>query len=917
MPTSSARGLGWGFLLTGAGLWLACAPSPPRTPLQVEYAGCTEVFLPGPVCALGRARQLRLWIDPPPESAIEVRADGRALRIARAEVEGGQQVTFEVPPGAAAIEVRARAPQREAVWSLPVTEPPWPPLNGEAYALWQKGRRAEALRLLEARIPGLPFQEKWPALRLRAQIAVNGGSGQAVAFSEEAVAAERAAGALRSEAYDATALVWIHIQARRFDAARKVLSGLRLPPGAPADAVYYRSFYSGLLAEDSGDARSALAELKKAVSQAKRVGLDAEAWAAEQVLARQLQALGRSREAAARFADLRRSPPPGLSPCDWAEMLANQAWSLLLAREAGESAGDPVPVLQEARRSYETARCPRLEEKLLNLRLNLTLAHLQAGRPAAARAALPEAGDLDRSASPLLRLWSLELEARLDLAEGRPHEALELYERLEELAASALSPDSRWQAAYGQARSYRALGRFDEALAAFRRAESLLDGQSLRIPIQEGRETFAAQREGATNLFLEMLLAHGRAAEAFEVARRSRSRVLRQLARGDRLAHLSAAELTRWNRALGEYRRQRDDLDADIAAHLAEDWKLPADRLSRVRAEREARFRATERALDRAFAVLGEPREPAGLAPPRLGEVVLAYHPLPAGWAAFAADGRTVAVYRFQLPQGVLARPRELGDRLLAPFHSQIERAQRVRVLPYGILREVDFHALPFGGDILLAARPVVYGLDLADLAAPAASPPRPGRRALIVADPLRDLPAAEVEAGEVRAALERQRPAWTAVTLQGTAASAEAVRRGLAGADLLHYAGHGAFSGFGGWESVLPLAGGTRLTLGDLLALDGAPPRVVLSGCETARSGAEAPVEGLSLAHAFLLAGSRSVIAATRPVGDHAAEGLFTDLYRSWGATSDLAVLLQQAELAWRWRDPGADWSSFRLFEP
>jgi CHAT domain-containing protein len=218
---------------------------------------------------------------------------------------------------------------------------------------------------------------------------------------------------------------------------------------------------------------------------------------------------------------------------------------------------------------------------------------------------------------------------------------------------------------------------------------------------------------------------------------------------------------------------------------------------------------------------------------------------------------------------------------------------------------------LPFRGDILLASRPVIYGLDLA---VPTGGQP-PGRRALVVADPLGNLPAAVREADVVTAALRGQ--SWTTDSLRGEKAEEGAVRRALGQVDLLHYAGHGTFSGFGGWESVLPLAGSTRLTLGDVLTLGRAPRWVVLSGCETGQSSADAPVEGLGLAQAFLLAGSRSVIAATRPVGDRAAEGLFAELYQHWGPAPDLAVLLQRAQLALRQRAPGAGWASFRLFEP
>ena len=115
-----------------------------------------------------------------------------------------------------------------------------------------------------------------------------------------------------------------------------------------------------------------------------------------------------------------------------------------------------------------------------------------------------------------------------------------------------------------------------------------------------------------------------------------------------------------------------------------------------------------------------------------------------------------------------------------------------------------------------------------------------------------------------------------------------------------------------------MPLAADTRLTLTDLLALGRVPPWVVLSGCDTGKAGVEAAVEGLNLAHAFLLAGSRAVIAATRPVEDSAAQALFADLYRGWDRVPDLAAQLRLAQLAaWRRQRPARDWESFRAFEP
>jgi CHAT domain-containing protein len=238
-------------------------------------------------------------------------------------------------------------------------------------------------------------------------------------------------------------------------------------------------------------------------------------------------------------------------------------------------------------------------------------------------------------------------------------------------------------------------------------------------------------------------------------------------------------------------------------------------------------------------------------------------------------------------------------------------QAGQIRVLPYGVLRNVDFHALPFAGDVLLATAPVVYGLDLP---APADGA-EPGARALVVADPRGDLPAARREAERVTAALEAHRQ-WTAETLAGPAALAGALRARLGEVDLFHYAGHAVFGGPGGWDSVLPLAGSSDLTLGDILALARAPRWVVLSGCETGRSGAAAPAESLGLAQAFLAAGSASVLAAVRPVADETAAALVEGYYRAWSRATPAAQALRTAQLALRARDPQADWSSFRVVE-
>lgn len=858
----------------------ACSPRPSQR-LRVEYAGCRQVLLPGPACVLDETNPvLRLWVGLPPKVRVEIEADGRTMTRPGTAVSNGQRFRLKIPPHSSSVSLRASTPGGEARWSLSLA--PF--------------RRDEGIELHKQGLTEFNAEKREEAKELLAR----------------AAAAHHAAGSLLAELKAESTVIWIEIQDGQLFKARQAIDRLRLPAKSPAEAVFYRRYYAGMLAQRVGDARSALDDLTAADELASRVGLVLESFQAEELLGRELQALGRSSESVDLFGRLQQTA--GIDDCDRAELLINQGWSLLLAGEAGQHLGDPIPLFKEASGIEERQgpNCNAFKERILGNFLNLALAQLQAGRLSAVPDLLSKSKDLDSDATLADRLWRLDLEARLDLAEGHAENALSRYQRLDDLAARALAPDIRWRAVYGKALCERDLHRPDSALNALREADGLLENESLQVPIQEGRERFLAQREEATGLHLELLLASGRQAEALEVARRTRSRWLRQLARGDRLAHLTPAEQERWAAALDEYRQQRRPADDSTAA----DWALPEDQRRRAEERRAEQYAAAERSLDHAFSLLGQTGErDAALPQPQPGEVTLAYHPVPGGWVGFSQMDRTVTVHRFDLPPAVLQNPGELATRLLVPFHAEIEHARRVRVLPYGPLQSVDFHALPFDGDVLLAGRPVIYGLDLV---APRSAPSQASRRALVVADPLRDLPEAAREGKAVASALRAQQPAWSLDLLQGPSAAVESVKRSLAGSDLFHYAGHGIFAGAAGWGSDLTLAGGTRLTVGDLLALRRVPRWVVLAGCETGRSSAEAPIEGLGLAPAFVLAGSSAVVAATRPVDDRATQAVVVDLYQHWeGAAPDLALLLQRAQLSWRRRDPAADWASFRLLEP
>jgi tetratricopeptide (TPR) repeat protein len=906
-----------------AAVLLSCGPS--ETPsaitvpeLEVEFSGCYVFYMPGPVCALWPRPdpELKLWVRADPAAKVEIRAGGQRLAATGEMVSGGRRFLLSIPRQAKllTVSVLPREGERGPSWSLRLAEPDVPPWMSEFGELVNRGERGEAQRRLQQLRQSAPRKEQGLVLRSLAYLArVSGKADEEERYLRQGWSLDRAERYLSGQVEKALRLVGIYLNQGRFGEARQTLAALALPRQAPADLKWNVTYHRALLSDAVGDYRSALEQFRKAADLAHRVGMLKYRWDTEQVLARLLQDLGRTPEASELFARLRADPHPN-NPCDLGTLLTNAGWSQLLAREAGKGVEDPTPALEKALAEFEEHRCQPAER--LNAHLNLAFAHQQAGRWPEARRILRQARALGAEPNLPDRLWWDDLEARMAIADGHPRRALGLYQELARMAERALSPDGRLRASLGQARAQLALGHRPAAIAALAEADRQIDEQSWRIPAHEGRDTFIAQRE-VTRLYLELLLADGQVQRAFTLARRARSRLLRQLTVTDRLAQLKPEEQRRWDQLMSTYRTLRSNVDRQAA----EDWQLVGDEVQPAREARAAQLAEARNALDRALASLGAPGDPVDteLSPPGSREVILAYHPLREGWVGFAATQRGVDSATFDLPDEALVEPTDhdrLARLLLLPFRQALRAADRVRVLPYGPLRSVDFHALPFEGKPLLAHHAVVYSLDLPVRSSPL--PPSPPM-AVVVSNPQNDLPATRAEAAFVAGAVRAWGSGWSFERLDGSQAQAEAVRTALPTAGLFHYAGHGIFAGFGGWGSELPLADGSRLTLGDVLALRRAPAWVVLSACDAGRSSEQAPAEGIGLANAFLLAGSQAVVAARRRVDDRVARELMRDLYRRWRPERDLARELQRTQLAQRLTDqPASDaWASFRLLVP
>ena len=873
----------------------------PRIPLEVEIGGCREIVRG--TCAVTADGELRLWVRSAVDARIEISHGRRGVPSSTGEdVQGGLRYVFAVEPDDGRVAVRAARGGVERAWSIGLVTYARGDAVQRAADLVADGKLADARALLEA----LETPDGDALGRLARIQTQQGEIDTARTTLRAAIARNLADGRRLGAVTDATALAYsLMVKSRQFSAARAELDRFGDAPEASAEERYYLAYFRGLLGYNSGDDRGTLRQLGLASDQAARMGWDRLQLTAEQMLAVQLQMLGRRAEASAMIAAWEDRLDLLPRECERAMFLNNIGWTRLLALEAGETAEDPLPVLD---RAYAMISAPSAgglcnADEQVNVLLNLALAHLHGGRLDQAALHLERARQVTSTPELPMLLWSLDIEARLALARGDAQAALGLAGQLRELGEATASPDAVWRAVVRKALAYQQLARADDALGAYAEAEQLLDESLFRVPVNEGRETLVAAHAWATQHYVALLLERGRTAEAFSVTRRAGSRALQSLRPAALIGALDGTARQRWDAAMARYLDVRDELTG--LAQLG--WLLPRDELERIEALHARRERELDVLLDDALAALG-PADPAPVATPAAGTLEIAFQRLPDTWVTFAASTADTRAYPGCARESDVT---SLSRCLLQPVMAAAAAADRLRLLVPDELRDVDFHAITVGDEVLLARVPIVYGLDL-----PAATTGEREARALVVGDTLGNLSAAQEELGAVREALDGSGAGWHVTLLSGEDAELERVREALSTADLFHYAGHARQLGARGWDSEIELGRRTALDVSDILTLERAPDFVVLSGCETAATDTAAEAGGIGLAQAFIASGAHTVLATSRPVRDVTALAIVKSFYDAWLAGAPPEVALQRAQLGLRRETVGADWAAFRLIE-
>lgn len=929
----------WGLLLAMLTLQGCRQPADPATALDgpelhVEFTGCKRVRV-GPVCVMPEPDSLRLWIRTEP--GVELRLNGGPLPAEQVWIDGGTRIELQVTRSDEVLYIESRRAGATTSWRMAIDHTPSPPWYEQALAAWRGGDEAEVRALLEPRAASPHPEVSAPALGFLARLDLTADPLLAERRLREAILANRRVGEFSREIRDGSVLAFLLLEGRRFGEMREVLSQLPNPVGH-AQSAFHVAYQRGQHDHRTGDLRNARRELTYCLQLTRHLAMGVLELQATAQLSLTLTSLGLFVEAQDLWRQKRDTLDVGDfldDTCVIAKSHNNQAWALLLAAEAAEglhhrlriAAQSPThtarELLLETLALFKTDCLEMLGEQS-NVRLNLALAELQMGNTAEARHWLDEAASLSDDQRFTGYLWRQDIEARLDLAAGRPQAALERYRTMERQAQKTMAGEARWRALVGRGQVLAQLQRREAALRAFSTADGLLDHELLLVPMHLGREGFLEWRQRATRQHLDLLIQAGKAEEALAVVRRSRSRYLRSLRRFVHLANMPPSQHAHWVRTITEYRASREEVDS-AAAQL---WQLPSDRLDQALGTQLRNLRELSDQLDRLLHQLGSTYSTSTLrekgvevfSERKPGELLLAFHPLSDGWAGIASDDRGVIAIELGLFDPGTAEATHLSKLLLSPFSAQIERAHSLRILAPGALRGIDFHALPFpplttgstlGARTLLDEVAVTYG---ADLPALAAGTRKSQQGILVVGDPTGNLPASRGEALAIAEAWRAEIPREQVQLLLQDQADAMTVRRQLSQSDFFHYAGHAVYDG---WHSYLPLASGGRLTLDDLMTLDRAPRQVVLSGCETATGTAAVTLESISLAHAFLVAGSREILATTRPVNDRQATQLVSLMTRNLPRTATLAEAAREAQLALRERVPGADWSAFRVIVP
>ena len=894
--------------------------------LNVMYAGCHQV-LEGPVCELpdseSGARVLTLHVESRRLPNISFGGlDGNFGPFSHSACSkeicshtlSGMRFRLKIPEGTAFVVVEAQEPG-VAPWQLEVMDHRnRPEVFAQAQQVEQTESRSAAANLLLRHAPMLEDHWKAEALsRVGRYQKRQGAAAEALATLNTSRQLHLVSGNLSMFVRDTTVAVQTLIidAGMQLDAARKLAAEMRgiLPQHYESQHFYHWS--SQFAANKARDHREALLHGELGTQLAQSFGNQLfESYLASDY-SHTLQKLGRFQEAIQVLTRQTKTIDPSALRCRDAELLNTLGFVQWHQRQSTRGQSDewasPLPTFEQALAIAEEYCVDGTNQhEQTNSWINLALAYLDLNEPEKASESLSHI-DTTQNLKLFHRQWLTQTRGEIALTQQNARVALQAFSQLSQMSPPASYPYLQLRSQLGQARAHALLGDFPSAHNLWQSIQNKLEREGLLVPIHEGRDLFLAHHHLVTGEYVSSLLKTAATERALAVVRAARTRLLRSLTWQNRMESLSETQRTIWQLSLGRYQGLRQELET----LLQNEWQLATTELAEHRRKRARLEKDVAQSFDAALAQFGHNHSgPSPQIPrPEAGEIRLSYFHTGAAWVGFVETATGVRSEPLDEISNWESRS-ELSRMLLAPFAEEIRSANRIHVETWGMIQSVDFHSLPFNQEALIAHAPVVYTLGLS-VRPTHARHPTPS--ALVVSDPLGNLPHARTEGAAVALALENQF-GTRLETLTGSSATNSEIRSKITSASFFHYAGHGQFSSNNNTNSSLILANNSHLDVSDILALPRVPEQVILSACETGRADTALPHEELGIAQAFVTAGSHVVVASTRSIEDTLSQFMMTLLYQSYASSGDLVVALQHAQNQAALQFPQSDWASFRI---
>lgn len=531
----------------------------------------------------------------------------------------------------------------------------------------------------------------------------------------------------------------------------------------------------------------------------------------------------------------------------------------------------------EAIAAYETALATSSDRYRPLVQASLVNALILGGDLARARREFDAMGVPD---DPVERAQIDRTRGRLLLAEGRPAEALAMFEGL---VGKQVADDEGFYTLWaldGMSRSQDALGQPQAAAQSLERALQTFDRVRARFRSEEFRMGLFSDLQSIFERAIALYSQEGRAAQAFDISERSRARAL---------------------------------LDA------------VADRGSGGGAPESATAASVE--LTALQTLL------------RADERVVAYHSLPDRLLAWVVSPQGIAEHSIALPRADLVRLVEayrqaliglrpaavdagarIAELLVQPLG--LEEGQRLVVVPHGPLHYLPFQALRIDGKYLIERHPIAIAPSASIAVRLAQRAPRTAPDLLAFGNPLVSpavadpLPGSEREVQQLAALFPRAQVHLLADATESRFTAAAPKAR------LVHVAAHARADLADPLHSQILLAdeNGVQnfLEAREVLALDlNNVSLVTLSACESGLGTVADGDEVLGFTRSFLSAGTSALVASLWPVPDRDTERLMTTMYRELHDGADLQRAMQAGQLAVLTQPDTAHpfyWASFNL---